>query len=97
MQKPTTRHFVLGRRAVLEIGVMYGQVGGVMRVVEGMAVRVVPRLDERDALGAAHLDGVVLDGRQGTFGRRFRRHGGGFWFGHGSPLLGRSLDRKSVV
>ena len=54
-------HLVLGGRAVLEVGVLFGQVGQVVRVRERMAVRVLARCHQRLALSAAHGDGVVFD------------------------------------
>jgi len=54
-------HGILGGLAVLELRICRLDVSRVMRVVEGVAVGVLPRLDHRRALCLAHLDGIVFD------------------------------------
>ena len=59
--------FVLGGGTVFERGVLLVEVGQVMRVVERVAVGVLPRLDKRRALRLANLDRVIFDYLLGSF------------------------------
>ena len=59
--------FVLGGGAVFERGILLIEISQVMRVVERVAVGVLPRLDKRRALRLANLDRVVFDYLLGSF------------------------------
>ena len=65
----TARHIdlVLGGGAVFERGVLLVEVGQVMRVMERVAVGILPSLDKRRTLRLANLDRVVFDYLLGSF------------------------------
>ena len=67
-------HGVLGRLAVFQLRVRRLDVGGAMRVIECVPIRVAARLDDGRALGTPHLDRIVFD-----------NIGSLFHFGHCAP------------